>query len=434
MNRTRSWQAAGGPAARARAPRRGPGGVCGLDPMAGDEGGTEAQRLAAIVEAAPEAVVASDPEGRITYANAAAERLYGYARGQLPGHPLSVIVAPEAATDLEGLLAQACRGEVVAATVLRCRTRQGAPVEAEMSLCPITDAAGVVAGVAAVARQRRPGWAAAAPSGDEADTASGQAPGEGAGATPDAPDAPGDAPDAPGAEAAETLSRRFLADAAHQLATPITGLQACAETLLRGVAEEDQRNLVARMVREAARAGEVLRCLLRMAELDEGGPPPAGTCDLVAVCVDEADRIWALVPELDVALVSEHPPATTLPFDPDVIREIVANLLDNARRHARETIEVTVEAADEHVEVRVADDGPGIPPEQREEVFERFVSLDARGGSGLGLAIGRALARAYGGDLRYDGGGFVLRLPTRRPAAGDAGDTDTAEDADERGA
>lgn len=89
----------------------------------------------------------------------------------------------------------------------------------------------------------------------------------------------------------------------------------------------------------------------------------------------------------------------------------MANLLDNARRHAHSRIDVVITPGRDRIELRVADDGPGVPVELTERVFGRFVSLDGLGGSGLGLPIARDLARACGGDLTYEDGGFVLHLP-----------------------
>jgi signal transduction histidine kinase len=98
----------------------------------------------------------------------------------------------------------------------------------------------------------------------------------------------------------------------------------------------------------------------------------------------------------------------------------LANLLDNARRHAAGRIELTV-GTDQasQLEIRLADDGPGLPLEMAERAFERFVSLDGKGGTGLGLAIARELARAHGGELSYQGGAFVLRLPMRLHPSGE---------------
>jgi two-component system, OmpR family, sensor kinase len=105
-------------------------------------------------------------------------------------------------------------------------------------------------------------------------------------------------------------------------------------------------------------------------------------------------------------------------LDEDGSREALANLLDNARRHARSRIEVAVAPTATELVLRVVDDGPGVPPGEEERIFERFVSIDDRGGAGLGLPIARATARTQGGDLRVADGGFELRLPLEPP--GDA--------------
>lgn len=203
----------------------------------------------------------------------------------------------------------------------------------------------------------------------------------------------------------------FLADAAHQLRSPISGIQSCAEALLRGPATEEERDrLLANLVRTAARASRLITSLLRLARLDAGNPIDPEACDVVALCADEADRVWALAPHLDLALRASGLPDRHLQLDSFAVREILANLLDNARRHAKARIEVLIEGGADLV-VRVKDDGPGVAEGLEEQIFERFASLDGKGGSGLGLAIGRELARAHGGELTYEEGGFLLRLP-----------------------
>jgi signal transduction histidine kinase len=134
-----------------------------------------------------------------------------------------------------------------------------------------------------------------------------------------------------------------------------------------------------------------------------------------------------LSPHLDVALEPSSRPEGTVLADGAACREILSNLGDNARRHARTRIEVSVHAESRYLRVRMVDDGPGLQGNAREEAFERFVSLDGRGGSGLGLPIGRALATAMGGDLRYDAG-FVLGLPTQRGADGPGASADLQGD------
>jgi two-component system, OmpR family, sensor kinase len=207
----------------------------------------------------------------------------------------------------------------------------------------------------------------------------------------------------------EARSRRFVADAAHQLRTPIAGLRAATEALLHDPETADRDRLLAHLAREASRTGRLLDALLRVAEQDRGDAPVTSSADLVALVRDEIARQHPLAPRLTFDLAA--PSTCWLETDVDGVREAMANLLDNARRHARERIEVTLERSDHAVTVRVADDGPGLGPGSEEHVFERFVSLDGRGGAGLGLAIARATARAQDGDLRWVDGAFELTLP-----------------------
>jgi signal transduction histidine kinase len=116
---------------------------------------------------------------------------------------------------------------------------------------------------------------------------------------------------------------------------------------------------------------------------------------------------------VDVSIRSYLDPDTAVVLDPDATREALANLLDNARRHARDRIDVTVRRSGDVVEISVGDDGPGLPPGAEVRAFERFASLDGRGGSGLGLPIARAYIEGQGGRLVYDKGRFAIRLPAR---------------------
>jgi signal transduction histidine kinase len=115
--------------------------------------------------------------------------------------------------------------------------------------------------------------------------------------------------------------------------------------------------------------------------------------------------------------------------DPDAIREALANVLDNARRHAASRIDVTFVRKPDDAEVSVGDDGPGLRESSAERVFEPFVVLDGHGGSGLGLTISRGIARAHGGDVTYEEGRFILRLPAE-PGRGHA---DTSAESPDNG-
>lgn len=213
------------------------------------------------------------------------------------------------------------------------------------------------------------------------------------------------------ARAAEARSRRFLADAVHQLRTPLAGIRAAAENLLRGADPPDRNRLLTDVVREAARASRLMSSLLRIARLDEGLPLERAPCEVVALCADEVDRAWSVAPHLDFVLRADPLPDDRPELDANALREVLANLLDNARRFAVAKVEVLVRPVGAGVEIRVVDDGPGAPEGWEERIFERFVSAGDRSGSGLGLAIARELASAHGGDLTYSGGAFVLSVP-----------------------
>jgi two-component system, OmpR family, sensor kinase len=230
--------------------------------------------------------------------------------------------------------------------------------------------------------------------------------------------------------AAEATSRRFLADAAHQLRTPLAAIRGSVEALLRSDDPEVRDWMLTNVVSETARANRLLSSLLTLARLDQGVAPepvPVDHADLVALCRDEVERAASLAPHLTVACHDDAADAAgPWVLDPSETREILANLLDNARRHARSRIDVEVavhprdDGSPDRVVLRIADDGPGLPADAVDRIFERFVSLDGEGGSGLGLPIARTLARAQGGELRWEDGAFMLELPagSEEPAGG----------------
>ncbi|MBW3665899.1 MAG: HAMP domain-containing histidine kinase [Actinobacteria bacterium] len=220
------------------------------------------------------------------------------------------------------------------------------------------------------------------------------------------------------AQTSEERTKRFLADAAHQLRTPLAGIRASVETLLREDDQQARDQLMGNLVRETGRAGRLLTSLLRMARLEQERPPARVPVDLLEVVGVELERAADLAPDLDIRVVADVA-STLAEIDPSLAREALANLLDNARRHAQAQITVRLTRDDDHVSIRVEDDGPGIPEGADDLIFERFATLDGRGGSGLGLPIARAAARTHGGDLVHRNGGFELTLSTTRagPAA-----------------
>ena len=206
------------------------------------------------------------------------------------------------------------------------------------------------------------------------------------------------------AVAAEERMRQFLADASHDLRTPIAGVITTAERVLRDDpprAVREQR-LVA-LVREAQRAGRLVDDLLLMARLEGGSPvADARSIDLAAVADTAVARLAEQCPDRTVTCTGA--PAL-VSGDRDSLDRIIENLLDNARRATVPGGRIDVRVSPSGLVV--ADDGPGIPAADHDRVFDRFVRLDTSrqrrpgesAGSGLGLPIARGLARALGGDL-----------------------------------
>ncbi|NII49746.1 HAMP domain-containing sensor histidine kinase [Frigoribacterium endophyticum] len=239
--------------------------------------------------------------------------------------------------------------------------------------------------------------------------------------------------------AAEARLRSFVSDAAHELRTPVTGIQAAADTLVRAQLDDDERErLTVHVVRESLRAGRLIGDMLLMARLDEGLALDPRPLDVAGVARGAAERQRVRGGDVAVEVVTSGP-VPPVAGDPDRLGQVVGNLLDNAVRHARSSVRVSVASrgVDDTAEVvvRVDDDGRGVDDADRERVFDRLVRLDearARGdgGSGLGLPIARAIARAHGGDVvclpRAAGGGadpglggarFELRLPAAARSA-----------------
>jgi len=206
-------------------------------------------------------------------------------------------------------------------------------------------------------------------------------------------------------ESAVERHRRFVADAAHELRSPLAILRTRMELA-------PAQPLTAEALTDLDRIQRLAADLLVLAGLDAGEAPARAEVDLGQVVAEEAVRIRArpevtVRPEVDAGIV--------VAGSREQLRRLVANLVDNAVRHAERHVEVRltrgVEGGDGagRAVLDVLDDGPGIPLDQREAVFDRFTRLDAArdrdaGGAGLGLAIARDIAMRHGGSLAVAGG------------------------------
>jgi two-component system, OmpR family, sensor kinase len=232
------------------------------------------------------------------------------------------------------------------------------------------------------------------------------------------------------AQQAEERTRAFLADAAHELRTPIAGVQAAAETMLHHddqLDRDERQHLQALLVREAERAGALISDLLTAARLDAGIDLDLAPISLRTLVHSELDRVRLLHAE---ATVTMSGPEVIARADAAKVSSILRNVIDNAMRAAgpQGKVHVVVREHDQRAIAEVWDSGPGVPPSERERIFERLVRLDPgrandAGGSGLGLAIARGYARAQGGDLTCEephdvGAKFRLVLPLEPPQVG----------------
>ncbi|MCC8482412.1 ATP-binding protein [Streptomyces parvus] len=219
-------------------------------------------------------------------------------------------------------------------------------------------------------------------------------------------------------EASVERQRRFVADASHELRSPIASLRTQLEVAEAHPELLDLPGAVADTVRLQVLAAD----LLLLARLDAGEKPGGGTVELGALVREEVSQRTG--DRIAVAVEVPEGGAFEVNGSRGQLSRVIGNLLDNAQRHAEGSVAVSVAADGRGVRVEVRDDGAGVPEDERERIFERFVRLDdARsrddGGAGLGLAIARDVAARHGGTLtvhRADEGGAAFRLWLPRPA------------------
>jgi signal transduction histidine kinase len=200
---------------------------------------------------------------------------------------------------------------------------------------------------------------------------------------------------------AAARQRRFVADASHELRSPLTAIRTGLEV---GLAHPDRApwpQIAGRAVRQSQRLEQLIAQLLVLAKAD--ARQPAARRQPVDLAVLLAD-LGAATPAPGISIELSIPTGTTTAGNPEDLSRMFRNLLDNAVRYARHRVLVTAAAGPDGVVVQIADDGPGIPAEERERVFGRFVRLDASreqasGSAGLGLAIAREIATAHGATI-----------------------------------
>jgi signal transduction histidine kinase len=225
-------------------------------------------------------------------------------------------------------------------------------------------------------------------------------------------------------EDASNRQQRFVADASHELRSPVAAIRTELEVAQLTAKPEDWPAVAERLLGEEARLEAVIADLLLLASLDEEHGGERVSVDLAELAEEEARR---RVPDREgVGIDLEPGPPAMVDGNRTQLRRALTNLLDNAGRHARTTVRVAVHHRDGRIRLLVDDDGPGIPDEDRERVFQRFTRLDAHrardgatGGAGLGLSLVRRIAELHDGTASVDdaplgGARLVLDLPEHR--------------------
>ena len=217
------------------------------------------------------------------------------------------------------------------------------------------------------------------------------------------------------AELAEVdrMRRDLVANVSHELRTPITALQAGLENLVDGVEPPGPEQLRT-MLRQVERLGRLVTQLLDLSRLESGAIPlQRRPFEVRRVLEDAVDESRLHAPDVEVS-VAVAEPGLAADGDPERVHQVLANLLENAVRHspAGGRVEVSARSERGQVAIEVCDEGPGIPEEEANRVFERFYRADSarsssHGGAGLGLAIARWIVDLHGGDIRAE-----RRVPT----------------------
>ena len=209
----------------------------------------------------------------------------------------------------------------------------------------------------------------------------------------------------------EKARRNMVSDVAHELRTPLTNIRVQIEAAQDGVAPIDLHSVE-----------EEVRTLSQLVDdLQQLSLADAGQLRLEIATVSVAAVVERAMSGLSTSILCHVDPELVIHADARRMVQVLRNLLVNALAHAKSAVEVRAMRVKDGVEIRVSDDGPGIPPEHVDRIFDRFYRVDASrtrstGGAGLGLAIAKQLVELHGGTIRYERPAFVVAFPSPRRA------------------
>jgi signal transduction histidine kinase len=200
----------------------------------------------------------------------------------------------------------------------------------------------------------------------------------------------------------DRLKGEFVAHVSHELRTPLTSAKVSLANVQEGIAGKEA---VGRVQEDLDRLIRMVNELLDVARIEAGVTLAKEPADLGALVRSSVDTLRPLA-RVPLEVTGS---GATVEVDRARIQQIVVNLVDNALKYAKSRVDVAVSGR----EVRVTDDGPGVPPEHREKIFEKFSKVETGPkppGAGLGLSISRKIAQLHGGSLACEDNSFILKL------------------------
>lgn len=222
----------------------------------------------------------------------------------------------------------------------------------------------------------------------------------------------------------ENMRKEFVANVSHELRTPLTLIKGFVETLLDGAKEDPETTtkFLHTIQKHTNRLTFLIEDLLTISKLESGQLSMRRTwIDLHAVVGKVLEQLQGTARKREVRLASEIPESQTVFADEERLEQVLFNLIENAIKYGAGTVRISVAQKNENLQLCISDEGPGIPPESLERVFERFYRVDRarsreQGGTGLGLAIVKHIVQSHGGEVWAEselghGAKFFFTLP-----------------------